>query len=104
MVELHPHADRGVSLGYPPVDSQQRGLLAQRDQARRGQHRHLAGAERERRVVVADVERDGRGQAGFQGHPGTVRIHVVGRRNRPGPGQPASITAETPGTRPRSTA
>src|SRR5262249_28908880 len=54
VVELDPHPDRGVALGHLAGDGGQRGLLAQGDKAGRGQHGHLAAAQRLRGVGVAD--------------------------------------------------
>src|SRR5579862_5371701 len=82
VIELDPPADTGLRRGDSPGQGTATGLLAQRHQARGGQHLDVAGAHGARRVGVADDRGDLPGQARVEGHAGTIRSTAGTGRDR----------------------
>src|SRR5262245_44706948 len=78
VVQLDPHAHRGVPVRDVAGDGLERGLLARRDQARSPQHGNLARVQGHGGVGVAHVDDHHGRQAGLERHPGTVRSHASG--------------------------
>ena len=73
MVELHPVADGRVTRRDVAVDRGDRRPLGEQHHVRSGEHRHRAGALRDRGVGVGDDMGHGSGETGVERHRRTIR-------------------------------
>ena len=68
VVELDPHARRGLPSARCPSTALTVASSHEGDDPRGGEHRHVAGGHRDGGVVVGDGQLDAGSQAGFDGH------------------------------------